>query len=75
MGRYGRSSTLDAQIEKLKASLANGERCYKKLFEDAAEACWTFEADHRVFLQKKDDKDNFLKSIEEDMAVTRQKSQ
>lgn len=47
VNQYGKLSYLAAQIEKLKASLAEGEKNYKKVFENSTEACWAFEADRK----------------------------
>lgn len=50
--RYGRPFILAAQIERLKASLADGEKHCKKASEDAVEACRTFEAGREALQEK-----------------------
>lgn len=46
--RYGLLSTLVAQVTRLKASLVEGERRWKKASKYATEACREFEAVHKV---------------------------
>lgn len=71
--RYGRPSILASQIEKLKSSLAGGEKCYK-FSEYAGEACRAFEADRKDLQQIKDYRANALKVLEDEVVVARWKS-
>lgn len=73
--RYGSPPSLVARIMKLKAYLAEGEKFWKKLFEDVAEACRAFEGDQIILQQKKDDQINSLKSLDDEVVDARKKSQ
>lgn len=53
--RYDSPSTLSVQITRLKVSLVEGEKRWKKASRDAAQVCHAFEAGRKVLQQKKDD--------------------
>lgn len=72
--RYGSLSLMASRIMSFKASLSEGEKCWKKASEYADEACCAFEVDQIVLRQKKDDQINILKSFEEEVVVARKKS-
>lgn len=74
MERYVSPLTLFAHITKLKASLAEGDKRWKKAFEDAADVCRVFEVDHKSLHQNMDDWDNIRKGLEEDVVVAWRKS-
>lgn len=69
--QYGRLSILTAQIDKLKASLVDGYKRYKKVSEDMIEAYQAFEADRKYLQHRKDDRTNALKVLEEKVVVAR----
>lgn len=48
LDRYGSLLTLLTQIMRLSASLAHGEKCWKKSYEDTGEACREFKMDRKV---------------------------
>lgn len=50
--RYGRPSILAAQIERLKESLADGEKHRKKASEDKVEVCRKFEVGREALQEK-----------------------
>lgn len=59
----------------LKASLANGEKCCKKVYIVAAKACRAFEVDREALQKKQDSCVNALKAPEEEMDDARQNNQ
>lgn len=61
---------MDAQIEKLKASLFYGDSHCKKVCEDEAEECWDFETDRKFLQHKKDKRVDALKGLEEEVATS-----
>lgn len=72
---YNCLPTLDGQIKKVAVSLVDVEESWKKVSEEVAKACRAFEAGQKVIQQKKDDRINALKGIEEELVVARQRSQ
>lgn len=63
VGRYGRLSILVAQIERLKASLTDGEKHCKMVFEDTTKACQAFYARWEALQQKQVDWCLILKNM------------
>lgn len=69
MDQYGQLSVCVARIEELKASLIDGKKRSDKVSVDVVKACREFEADQKVIHQKKVDRANAFRSLEEDVAA------
>lgn len=59
----------------MKVSLNEGNKRNEKVYVDVAEVCRVSKADQKALQQRKEDRVNALKSLEEKAIVARQKSQ
>lgn len=48
MDQYGSPSFMTYKIMRLKASIFEGEKCFKNAYEDVVEACHAFKVDQNV---------------------------